>query len=118
MCSEGCTIRKLNIMKDVPEDLKNVVHVRLILGALQQDPVPIFRNLKAMLSMQCSMSRVTDAALSPKLTLSLAWIEPGGFLQWQEVNLHAIIIAAAKTGLESSATEELLREVKNLGIGE
>lgn len=54
LCPEGCSARQLDILGDVPEDLKNVydiVNVRLIMGGLKDDPVPALRNLIAMLSM-------------------------------------------------------------------
>ena len=44
-------------------------------------------------------------------------IEPGGYLQWQEVNLEGIVVATAKAGLDQSAMEELLKEIHALGIG-
>lgn len=50
----------------------------------------------------------------PKLTFV---IEPGGYLQWQEINFSAISIATAKAGLEQSNMNELLSEVQNVGFG-
>lgn len=54
LCPEGCSIRQLDILAEVPGDLKNiydVINVRLIQGGLGDDPVPSLRNLIAMLSM-------------------------------------------------------------------
>ena len=51
---KGCSIRRLDILQDVPADLAgiyDVVNVRLLLGSLGEDPVPALRNLIAMLSM-------------------------------------------------------------------
>ena len=50
---KGCSIRRLDVLQDVPADLKgkyDVVNVRLILGGLGDDPVPALRNFIAMLS--------------------------------------------------------------------
>ena len=44
-------------------------------------------------------------------------IEPGGYLQWQELNLGSTVIATAKAGLNQSATEELIKEAYSLGMG-
>ena len=43
--------------------------------------------------------------------------EPGGYLQWQEVNLRGIVVDTAKAGLDQSAMEELLKEVSAFNIG-
>jgi hypothetical protein len=54
LCPEGCSIRQLDILGEIPEDLENiydVVNVRLIQGALKEDPVPALKNMMAMLSM-------------------------------------------------------------------
>ena len=50
----GCSIRRLDVLQDVPAHLYgtyDVVNVRLLLGRLGNDPVPALRNLIAMLSM-------------------------------------------------------------------
>lgn len=50
----GCSIRRLDILQDLPASLTekyDVVHVRLLLGGLGDNPVPALRNLIAMLSM-------------------------------------------------------------------
>ena len=50
----GCSIRRLDITRDLPVNLNetyDVVNVRLLLGGLGDDPVPALRNLIAMLSM-------------------------------------------------------------------
>lgn len=44
-------------------------------------------------------------------------IEPGGYLQWQEVNLRGLVVATAKAGLNQSVMEELLKEVYAFEIG-
>lgn len=44
-------------------------------------------------------------------------IEPGGHLQWQEVNLEGIVVATAKAGLVQSAMDQLLKEINAFGIG-
>jgi len=41
----------------------------------------------------------------------MSFIEPGGYLQWQEINLGALQIATAKAGLDDSNMKELLREL-------
>ena len=49
----GCSVRRLDILRDVPADLKetyDVVNVRLLPGGLGADPAPALRNLIAMLS--------------------------------------------------------------------
>lgn len=49
-----CSVRKLDILRDLPANLKgtyDVVNVRLLLGGLGDDPVPALKNLIAMLSM-------------------------------------------------------------------
>ena len=55
MLPKGCSVRKVNILQDVPADLNgiyDIVHVRLLLGGLGDDPVPALKNFIAMLSMR------------------------------------------------------------------
>ena len=55
MLPKGCSIRKVNILQNVPADLigiYDIIHVRLILGGLGDDPVPALKNFIAMLSMR------------------------------------------------------------------
>ena len=43
--------------------------------------------------------------------------EPGGHLQWQEIDLRALSIATVGTGLDQSAMEVLLSEVHDFDFG-
>ena len=50
----GCSFRQLDVLSEIPDALKevyDVVHLRLWLGVIHDDPVPTIRNLMAMLSM-------------------------------------------------------------------
>lgn len=65
---EGCSIRQLDILEELPQDLENmydVVNVRLILGGLKNDPVPALKNMIAMLS------KLFNCELQPAINLCL-----------------------------------------------
>ncbi|MCJ1445375.1 MAG: hypothetical protein MMC23_005880 [Stictis urceolatum] len=92
---EGCSSRTLDILADLPEDVKglyDIVNVTLLQGGLEDTPVPALRNMLAML-------------------------KPGGYLQWQEVNLSALSVTSKKPGLEQSAMKAVLEAVQRFNIG-
>ena len=43
--------------------------------------------------------------------------EPGGYLQWQELNLGALTVSAVREGLDETSVRQLLDEVHNFPIG-
>ena len=51
---EGCSVRQLDVLGDLPENLQGVydiVHLRLFMSAIKDDdPVPLIQNVMAMLS--------------------------------------------------------------------
>ena len=67
---EGCSSRTLDILADLPEDVKglyDIVNVTLLQGGLEDTPVPALRNMLAMLSEYLPLtSRTTmaDASLA------------------------------------------------------
>lgn len=92
---KACSVRRLDVLQDLPADLNgeyDVINVRLIQGGLGDDPVPALRNFIAML-------------------------KPGGYLQWQEIDLRGLVVATAKAGLNQSVMEELLKEVYAFEFG-
>jgi hypothetical protein len=55
LCPKDCTISQLDFLQNVSISLHNkydVVHVRLIMGGLKDDPSFVINNLMAMLSIQ------------------------------------------------------------------
>ena len=113
---KACSVRRLDILQDLPADLNgeyDVINVRLIQGGLGDDPVPALRNFIAMLSTNFPdvprvMFRKADRGLV---------IEPGGYLQWQEIDLRSLVVATAKAELKQSVMEELLKEVYAFDFG-
>ena len=54
--------------------------------------------------------------LNPLLMLKLA-PEPGGYLQWQELNLTTISVHSINDRLDKSTVAELLNEVQHFSMG-
>ena len=52
---DGCSLRELDMLKELPKELKDtydVVNLRLFMAAIKDDnPIPVLKNLIAMLSM-------------------------------------------------------------------
>jgi hypothetical protein len=86
---ENLTLRQWSVFTDVPDDLVgafDIVNLRLFAFVIEDDATPILRKLKKLLSEfpLCAIEMRTDT--SP---------EPGGYLQWCEVDVLSFRINTA-----------------------
>lgn len=80
------SLKSLDIHKPIPDELRGVydlVHVRLLVAVLRDgDLIPVVENLFAMLSLYCVLCCLLTWVCEDTLTS----VEPGGYLQWSEIN--------------------------------
>ena len=98
-------LHKLDAMQDPPESLRakyDLVHVRLLVAVVEDnDPSKILDHCILLLSMICSVReniRRSDFA---------APIEPGGILQWDEVDPPAFRVLSIGSGAPAQCLQAL-----------
>ena len=101
-----------NVFENRPQEFVeafDVVHVRLTTFIIKNnDPRPILSNLQKILSM-----------LFPTLLLPLriflqaheTFLEPGGYIQWDEVDGVNCYVKAADSSVKTDAVERLLQQL-------
>ncbi|MCJ1225629.1 hypothetical protein MMC12_002278 [Toensbergia leucococca] len=99
-----------NIFHEIPEDLVeqyDIVHVRLLILVVQNNsPVPVLRQLLKLLSIGSSLFGVPKKNQS--FTEFWSWpAEPGGYLQWGEIDLPNRRLVKTDSQNSSQSLEEL-----------
>ncbi|KAK4500334.1 hypothetical protein PRZ48_008523 [Zasmidium cellare] len=99
---DNLALHEWNFFEDVPEEFVgkfDLVHVRLITVAIKaNDPVPVIKNLCKLLSPQPPSLILTNTNDSA---------EPGGHLQWDEVDVFNTFVVKADPALSAPSMDAL-----------
>ena len=104
------SLRELDILAPVPVDLLekyDVINIRFLLVVVRDDdPGPILQNIIKMLSEQTASLFVERSCYY--IVLIASFVEPGGYIQWSELDVKAMNVASTATGTHHPAMEQLL----------
>lgn len=101
--------------KNPPESLigvYDIVHVRLLLAAIEgDDPSPVLCHCQKLLSKSRDPYRTYDSEhldeVKPSLTEKVLALEPGGILQWDEIDPHGFTPVSQLSDLGSPCLEKI-----------
>lgn len=91
----------------------DVVHIRLVATIIKNnDPTVLVKNLAKLLSMSNIAFSINDVRqmwtnTRPRRRLTNTCIEPGGFLQWDELDTPTAHVTVTAPNLETDALEQL-----------
>lgn len=106
----------LDMLQDVPDHLTgryDAIHVRHFLLVVRDNaPGPIIRNMLKMLSTQACAAHLLPILLAPDL---LTRKEPGGFIQWGEIDFTTIRFLTAAPGVSADAIKSIYNFVGQVG---
>ena len=109
------TMHTWNVFENPPQEFVeafDVVHVRLITFIIKNnDPRPVLSNLQKILSM---LFATLLLPLRIFLQAHEAFLEPSGYIQWDEVDSVNCYVKAADSSVKTDAVERLLQQLRGV----